>query len=138
VNINTETSSVIAGQTSGLEPVRSLMTIKDSKSGNVKQFVPECKTIGHQYDFAWESTNITARYFEHMAVVQQWIDMAISTNTYYNPELYPSGKVPMQQVLADLFKSQELGLKTVYYSNVYVEDTDHIAVDTCGSGGCSV
>jgi len=134
-----ETSSVIGNQTSGVEPIRDLLTIKDSKTGNVKQYVPEAKQLGHRYDFAFESKDFTSRYFQHISVIQSIIDMGISANTYYNPELYSDGKVDINDILSDIFLAHDLNIKTIYYSNVYVEDTNHLKQDdTCTSGGCEV
>jgi len=134
-----ETSSVIANQTSGLEPIRNLATYKSSKTGQVEQFAPECKTIGHQYDFAFESIDITRRYFKHIAIIQKWIDQSISTNTFYNPELYPNKKIPLQQLIDDMIYAHKLGIKTLYYNNIFIKDKSHTQSPTaCSGGGCEV
>jgi ribonucleoside-diphosphate reductase alpha chain len=45
-----ETSAQISNSTNGIEPVRSLISIKQSKDGVLKQVVPEIKRLKNKYD----------------------------------------------------------------------------------------
>ena len=131
-----ETSSVVGNQTSGIEPIRNLITIKTTKTAYLAQFAPEAIKLADKYDFAFDRP-ITADFLKHVAVTQAWIDQSISANTFYNPLLYPEGKIPMTELLHDFYLAKHLGVKTLYYQNTYIEDAD-AQQDACASGGCSV
>ena len=130
-----ETSSVIGNQTSGIEPIRDLITIKTTKTAVLTQFAPDALKLADKYDFAFDRA-ITPDFLKHVAVTQAWIDQSISANTFYNPELYEDGKIPMTELLHDLFLAKHLGCKTLYYSNIKVEN--EVEGQHGCSGGCSV
>ena len=52
-----------------------------------------------------------------MAVLQKFIDQSISTNTSYNPRLYPDEKLPMSLLLNHVLLAYKYGIKTLYYFN---------------------
>jgi ribonucleoside-diphosphate reductase alpha chain len=52
-----------------------------------------------------------------MAVLQKYIDQAISVNTSYNPLYYPDGKIPMSEMIGHLLMHYKYGGKTLYYFN---------------------
>ena len=54
-----------------------------------------------------------------MAVIQQFFDQAISTNTSYNPQHFEGNEVPASVLIGDLLKAYQLGIKTLYYQNTY-------------------
>ena len=58
-------------------------------------------------------------YLNIMAVIQKFFDQAISTNTSYNPRMFPNQETPSTVLIGDLLKSYKLGLKTLYYQNTY-------------------
>jgi len=132
-----ETSSVISNSTSGIEPIRDIVTVKGSKKDPIVQFAPEGLRLADKYDYAFSRKDITRDFLKHVAVVQDWIDQGISANTFYNPELYEDGKVPIVDLMEDMFLAKRLGIKTLYYNNTYVKDnmTEQVS---CSSGGCEV
>ncbi|EYH93784.1 ribonucleotide-diphosphate reductase subunit alpha, partial [Salmonella enterica subsp. enterica serovar Heidelberg str. N4541] len=72
-------------------------------------------------------------------------DQSISANTNYDPSRFPSGKVPMQQLLKDLLTAYKFGVKTLYYQNTRdgAEDAQDdlapsIQDDGCESGACKI
>jgi ribonucleoside-diphosphate reductase alpha chain len=132
-----ETSSIIGNQTSGLEPIRDLMTIKDGKTLILKQFAPEAIKLADKYDYAFVTKDITSRYLKHMAIVQKFIDQSISINTFYNPELYENTKIDIKDIIKDIFLAKKLGLKGLYYNNVFLKDNQTINTG-CVGGGCEV
>jgi len=131
-----ETSSVIGNQTSGMEPIKDLLTIKGSKTNIMYQLAPEAIALADKYDFAFDR-KITKDYLKHVAVTQKWIDQSISANTFYNPELYDDEKVDQKELIEDIFYAKHYGLKTLYYNNTKTPDNT-IAEEVCSSGGCSV
>jgi ribonucleoside-diphosphate reductase alpha chain len=56
-------------------------------------------------------------YLTKVAIIQKFFDQSISTNTNYDPERFPNGKVPMETLLDDLLTAYQLGIKTLYYHN---------------------
>lgn len=117
-----ETSSVIGNQTSSLNPIKDLVTVKDSSGSVVKQFAPEAIKLAGNYDFVFDNKTVGRAYLKHMAVAQKWIHQAISIDTYYNPELYEDKKIPIKDMLSDLYFCKEYGIKSNYYNNIYMAD----------------
>jgi ribonucleoside-diphosphate reductase alpha chain len=118
-----ESSSVVTNSTNGIEPIRSLITIKKSKQGLIKMLVPEAHKLKNKYTFAFDldgnkgMTNITA-------VIQKWIDQGISANHYYNFKRYTDGNIPMSEIANDLLYFYKMGGKQLYYSNTDDNKTD--------------
>lgn len=133
-----ETSSVIGNMTSSLEPIKNLITVKSTKGVILVQLAPEPLTLVNDYDLAYDRKDMTKDFVKHLAVTQKWIDMGISGNTFYNPELYDNKKVPEKQILSDIFDLKYYGVKTLYYSNVYVADEEAKVNESCSGGGCEV
>lgn len=104
-----ETSAGPSNQTTGLEPIRSLMTIKDKAGINYKQFVPDAIRLSDKYDFVFDR-NINKQFLKHVAITQKWIDKGISANTFYNPE-WNEGKVLSSDIISDLFLLSIMVLK---------------------------
>ena len=134
-----ETSSVIGGMDSSMDPIKKLLTVKSTKTLTFKQLAAGIPEFIMDYDLAYERA-ITSDYIKHVAITQKWIDQGISANTFYNPELYKDNLVPIKDIISDIFLAKKYGVKTLYYNNVMVSDDDGQAVvqDACGSGGCSV
>jgi ribonucleoside-diphosphate reductase alpha chain len=130
-----ESSSLVGNQCSSIEPIKEPLTIKDSKTGQIKQYAPEALRLADKYDYAFDTKDMTERYLKTVAVFQKWIDQSLSTQTFYNPELYEDRRVPLQQVWNDIKLAKELGLKTLYYNNIYVADNEN-QYEECE--GCTV
>ena len=96
-----ETSSQISNATNGIEPPRGLISVKMSKDGVLKQVVPEYETLKDQYELLWDIPN-NKGYLELVAIMQKFIDQAISANTNYDPSRFPDNKVPVKQILKDM------------------------------------
>jgi ribonucleoside-diphosphate reductase alpha chain len=130
-----ESSSVVSNSTSGMEPIRALLTNKGSKTNTMKQLAPEAIKLADKYDCAFDR-KITKDYLKHVIVTQKWIDMSISANTFYNPELYKDQKVSQKEIIEDMFFFKYYGGKTLYYHNTKTEDD--VQQETCEGGSCSV
>ena len=113
-----ETSAQIANATNGIEPPRSLISIKQSKHGVLKQVVPEFKRLKNMYDLLWDQKSPEG-YIKIMAVLQKYIDQGISVNTSYNPTYYEDEKIPMSVMLQHMLLFYKLGGKQLYYFNTY-------------------
>jgi len=139
-----ETSSQISNATNGIEPPRGHVSIKASKDGVLRQVVPDYETLGDNYELLWEMPNNDG-YLQLVGIMQKFIDQSISANTNYDPTRFPSGKVPMQQLLKDLLTAYKFGVKTLYYHNTRdgAEDAQDDMVtsiqdDGCESGACKI
>ena len=113
-----ETSAQIANATNGIEPVRSLITVKQSKDGVLKQVVPEYRKLKHKYDLLWDQKSPEG-YLKIVSVLQKFIDQGISVNTSYNPQFYEGEQLPMSELLKHLLMFYKYGGKQLYYFNTY-------------------
>ena len=113
-----ETSAQVANATNGIEPPRSLISVKQSKHGVLKQVVPQYFHFKNKYDLLWDQKSPQG-YLKIMAVLQKYIDQGISVNTSYNPQFYEDEKIPMSVLLQDLLMFYKYGGKQLYYFNTY-------------------
>ena len=113
-----ETSAQVANATNGIEPPRSLISVKQSKHGVLKQVVPEYKRLKNKYDLLWDQKSPEG-YLKIMAVLQKYIDQGISINTSYNPTFSEDEKIPMSTMLQHLLMFYKYGGKQLYYFNTY-------------------
>ena len=113
-----ETSAQISNSTNGIEPPRALVSYKQSKDGVMAQVVPAYHHLKNKYDLLWEQQSPEG-YLNICGILQKYIDRGISVNTSYNPENYEDNKIPMSEMITDLFTAYKLGLKQLYYFNTY-------------------
>ena len=111
-----ETSAQVANATNGIEPPRSLISVKQSKHGVLKQVVPEFRKLKNKYELLWDQRSPEG-YLKLVAVLQKYIDQSISTNTSYNPTFYEDEKIPMSVMIGHLLLCYKYGIKTLYYFN---------------------
>lgn len=111
-----ETSAQIANATNGVEPPRSYVSVKQSKHGSLRQVVPEYRKLKNKYELLWDQKSPEG-YLKLMAVLQKYIDQAISVNTSYNPMFYEDDKIPMSEMMKHLIMHYKYGGKTLYYFN---------------------
>ena len=118
-----ESSSVVSNATNGIEPPRDFLSVKKSKKGPLKQIVPGFPHLKNNYTLLWDMKD-NSGYIKVTAVIQKFLDQAISGNWSYNPENYPNGDVPMSVMIKDLIDTYKYGWKTSYYQNTYDAKTD--------------
>jgi len=111
-----ETSAQISNSTNGIEPARSLVSVKQSKDGVLKQVVPEVRRLKRKYDLLWDQVSPEG-YIKIASVLQKFIDQGISVNTSYNPKFYPEEQIPMSTMLQHLLMFYKYGGKQLYYFN---------------------
>lgn len=134
-----ESSSQVSNATNGIDIPRSPLTIKASKDGILKQIVPEYEKLKDQYEYLWDDNN-NQGFLKIVAIIQKFMDQAISTNTRYNPAMMPNGKVPMKLMLQELLLAYKWGVKTLYYhhTNDGSNDTHDDLNDGCAGGACKL
>ena len=74
-----ETSAQISNSTNGIEPPRSMVSVKQSKHGVLKQVVPGIHKLKNKYELLWDQKSPEG-YLKIMAVLQKYIDQGISVN----------------------------------------------------------
>jgi len=111
-----ETSAQISNSTNGIEPVRSLVSVKQSKDGVLKQVVPEVRKLKRKYDLLWDQVSPEG-YIKIASVLQKFIDQGISVNTSYNPKYYDEEQIPMSVMIQHLLMFYKYGGKQLYYFN---------------------
>lgn len=124
-----ESSSRISNSTSGVDPIRALITTKSNKEHTTKQIVPEYNRLKNKYDMLWDMNSMSG-FIKMMAIIQKFTCQSISTNTSYNPSLYKNNEIPMSTLIEDLLKCNYYGLKTLYYMNTRDGADDSIKNDT--------
>ena len=113
-----ETSAQISNATNGIEPPRSLVSVKQSKHGVLKQVVPGIHKLKNKYELLWDQRSPEG-YMSIMAILQKYIDQGISVNTSYNPVFYEDEKISMSEMLRHLMIFYKYGGKQLYYFNTY-------------------
>ena len=129
-----ETSSQILNATNGIEAPRDLVSIKASKDGILRQVVPgvEDPAIRYNYELLWDQENPIG-YIKLVAVMQKFVDQAISGNTAYNPNFFEDGKFSTTKLLKDMLTAYKYGWKTGYYFNTNDVSSNDDEEDDCDS-----
>lgn len=132
-----ESSSIVTNSTNGIEFPRGLFTVKTNKtSAPTPMIVPSAKSLASKYTLSWEiESNSTINKLT--AVMQKWIDQAISVNHYYNPLRYADQKIPSSVIIKDMVEFYRLGGKCLYYANTLDAIQDDPSVG-CDDGGCAL
>jgi ribonucleoside-diphosphate reductase alpha chain len=125
-----ETSAQISNATNGIEPPRSLVSVKQSKHGVLKQVVPGIHKLKNKYELLWNQSSPEG-YLKIMAILQKYIDQGISVNTSYNPQFFEDEKIPMSTMLQHLMMFYKYGGKQLYYFNTY-DGAGEIDIDKFG------
>lgn len=134
-----ESSSVIQSSTNGVEPVRSLITFKTSKMGKLPVLVPGVGKYHLFYDLAYDFKDNTG-LININAVIQKYMDMAISTNLYYNYKHYENNILPDSKVMKEIMYAYSVGLISLYYNNTDDGDVEQLTSqeNDCSSGACKL
>jgi ribonucleoside-diphosphate reductase alpha chain len=135
-----ETSAQVSNSTNGIEPVRALISIKQSKDGVLKQVVPEIRKLKNKYDLLWNQKSPEG-YLQICAVMQKFIDQAISVNTSYNPKNYDNDQIPLSVLIKDVIAFYQMGGKQLYYFNTFdgageFEDLPELAPENVEEEDC--
>ncbi len=123
-----ESSSVVSNATNGIEPPRGYLSVKKSKKGPLKQIVPQYNALKNNYTLLWDMKS-NRGYINVVAVMQKFLDQAISGNWSYNPENYPDNEVPVSEMAKDFLTTYKYGWKTSYYQNTYDNKTDEVSLE---------
>ncbi len=134
------TSSDVSNSTSGLDMPRDFLITKKSKSGPMRQLVPNFAKGSSYYTLAFDKDFDNKAYLNMLARFQLYVDQSISANTYWSPKDFVDDKMPLGKILEVFKYAHSIGLKSLYYTTF---DDSEIAGndsndDGCDGGGCSV
>lgn len=128
-----ESSAVISGSTSGLEPIRDYIVAKTSRAGKAISVAPNLKKNKDYYSLAFDlPIEVMQKIY---AAVNKFTCMAISANSYVNVNHYENKQVPLSVVVKDTLSFFDLGGKTQYYFNT---EDDSGEDSGCAGGACSL
>lgn len=109
-------SSVIQSSTNGMEPPRSAISFKGSKANILPVVIPNIDKYKNNYTYAFDMPSNDG-YLKVVAAMQKFMDMSLSTNTYYVPSRYDNNKVPLEAAIRDILTAYKYGIKSLYYAN---------------------
>lgn len=132
-----ESSSVIQSSTNGIEPIRSLITYKKSKSRQIPVVAPHIHQLKGKYTLAFDMKD-NIGLINIVGALQKWVDMAISGNRYYNYSHYEGGALPDSKVIKEFLYAYKMGWKAGYYINTDDGDKQSAGDLGCESGACAI
>ena len=134
-----ESSSQVSNSTNGIEPPRGPVSVKESKEGSFNQVVPNIEHNIDLYDYTWKLAKKGNKpYLTQVAIMLKWVCQSASANTYYDPQIFPKGKVPMSLMIDDLLYFWYFGGKNFYYHNTRDgSGTDDYEIETPKAEDCS-
>jgi len=134
------TSSDLSNSTSGIDMPRDFLVTKKSKSGPVKQIVPNFSKGSSYYTLAYDENFDNIAYIDMISKFQLYVDQGISMNLYFSPKDMVEDKIPMGTLTRTYRHAHRAGLKSVYYCNFDDEDIakNDNGEESCPDGGCSV
>lgn len=134
-----ESSSQVSNSTNGIEPPRGPVSVKESKEGSFNQVVPNIEHNIDLYDYTWKLAKKGNKpYLTQVAIMLKWVCQSASANTYYDPQIFPKGKVPMSVMIDDLLYFWYFGGKNFYYHNTRDgSGTDDYEIETPKEDDCA-
>lgn len=115
-----ESSSVVIDSTNGVNMLKQLIVVKESKAGIMVQVAPEYRRLKKQYEILFDQKDCLP-YIKTVAVLQAFVDQGISSDTFYSPKHFPDGKIPLTLVTKNLMLAHKWGVKSHYYHLVEKE-----------------
>lgn len=113
-----ESSAVVSGSSNGIEPLRSLVTTKNSKKGPIKSVAKYIAKHAKDYQLCWDEDYSNEGYLRVAAVWQKFADQGMSINLYSDPRRYEHGLVSLGDTIADARTAFRFGHKQLYYQNM--------------------
>jgi ribonucleoside-diphosphate reductase alpha chain len=107
--------------------------------GKLPVLVPGIGKYDKNYELAYSMLDNTG-LININAVIQKYIDMAISTNLYYNYSHYDNHILPDSKVMKEIMYAYSMGLISLYYNNTDDGDKEQSMNKEadCSSGACKL
>ncbi len=108
-----ESSTIGAGTTNGLYPIRDLYIMKTNDTMANHWAAPDGTKLKNKYQSAWDIQ--TSDMIKFYAIIQKWTDQGISADLFV--KIIGDEKVSSTQIIQDYLDMVKFGLKTRYYVN---------------------
>lgn len=112
-----ESSAIVSGTSNGIEPLRALITTKNSKKGPIKSVAKYINGHAEHYQLCWDPDYSNEGYLKVAAVWQKFADQGMSINLYSDPRRYENGLISLGDVINDSRIAFKYGHKQLYYQN---------------------
>lgn len=106
-------SSLSAGTTNGVYPIRDYDLIKTNDTMVLNYVVPDATKLRDKYEIVWSID--TQDLIKCYAVMQKWTDQAISVDLYR--KLQGADRVGTAEMIEIYLSLVKYGIKTRYYQN---------------------
>jgi len=135
----TASSSLVSNSTQGIDPIQSVTDTFEASNFTVKSLIPDFEKEPY-YMQSWDlPMNNSAEYIKLMAVLQKFIDQAMSVNQWYDLTKMPNKILDSNRVKRDILTAWKYGLKSLYYiRSKDKENKSETIVSGCESGACSI
>lgn len=125
-----ESSSIGAGTTNGMYPIRDLYIMKTNDTMVNHWAAPDGTKLKNKYQSAWDIS--TSDMIKVYSIIQKWTDQAISADLFV--KIQGADKVSSSQMIQDYLDMVKYGMKTRYYVNSLTSKgvdltTEEVAVD---------
>lgn len=125
-----ESSSISAGTTNGVYPIRELHIMKTNDTMVNHWAAPDGTKLKNKYQSAWDIS--TSDMIKVYSIIQKWTDQGISADLYVRMD--GNEKVSSSQMIQDYLDMVKYGMKTRYYVNSLTSKgvdltTEEVAVD---------
>lgn len=108
-----ESSSISAGTTNGVYPIRELYIMKTNDTMVNHWAAPDGTKLKNKYQSAWDVS--TSDMIKVYSIIQKWTDQGISADLY--AQIHGADKVSSSQMIQDYLDMVKYGMKTRYYVN---------------------
>ena len=131
-----ESSTIAAGTTNSVYPIRDFDLIKTSETMSIDYVVPDSVELRNQYELAWNIP--TNDMIDCYAIMQKWTDQAISADLWR--KVQGDEKVGTKEMIDIYLRIVKYGMKTRYYLNsLTAKGIDlNSSEKGCESGVCSL
>ncbi len=106
-------STLAAGTTNGIYPIRELSLIKTNETQVNYWVAPDSTKLESHYDIAWNID--TSDMIKFYSIVQKWTDQSISADLYV--KVIGDQKISSKEIVQNYLDMVKYGMKTRYYVN---------------------
>jgi len=134
------TSSDVSNSTSGIDMPRDFLITKKSKSGPMKQIVPNFSKGSSYYTLPFDHDFDNNKYLKMISKFQLYTDQSISTNLYWSEKDFVNDKMPLSVLIKAYKYAYDNGIKSIYYCNFDDQEMakNNNGEESCEGGACAV
>jgi ribonucleoside-diphosphate reductase alpha chain len=108
-----ESSTIAAGTTNSVYPIRDFDLVKTSETMSVNYVVPDSNKLKDDYELAWDIP--TEDMIDCYAIMQKWTDQSISADLWR--KIQGDEKIGTKEMIDIFLRMVKFGMKTRYYMN---------------------